>query len=248
MSRRSFTLIELLVVVAVIALLISILLPALSAARARARSSVCMGNLRQVGLALQQYAEDHQGVIPHGAERDSNDVPEGYEYLATNQIWLADAQTRCGLGIMSRRYVPNTHILFCPADGNSNEQAEIPKIGTDQDAYGSYLYRNRDEVARPVLDDPGLNGEGLSARAWAMDVNSFGVGPGRHVNHKGSPVHVLYGDGSVRGFDNRNDTFSIRGEDFIDWPMRIPPRLDAILRAADRGYAGAPVSPNSPNE
>ncbi len=232
-AKRAFTLIELLVVVAVIALLVSILLPALSAARARARASVCMSNLRQIGLALRAYADDYQGQVPQGAAEPSPYVPEDF---ASNLLWSAAAQSRCGLGVMTRPYVPNTHVLFCPADGNSNEQDEIPKIGTELDAYGSYLYRNADDVERALLDDPGVNGEGLPARAWAMDVNSLGDGPARHVNHDGKRVHVLYGDGSVAGFDNREQTFTIRGEDFIDYPARIGDRLDAILRAADRAY------------
>ncbi len=241
---RAFTLIELLVVVAVIAVLISILMPALSAARARARSALCLSNLRQIGLALGAYAEDHAGAVPCGAENPSPLVPED---VATNLIWSANASSKCGLGTLLKRYARTPRILFCPADGNSNEQNEIPKLGEDdRDAYGSYLYRNRDDVQQPLWDDPGLNGAGLPARAWAMDVNSLGSGPSRHINHKGRRVHILFKDGSSRGFDNRDHTFSIRAEDFIDYPTRLGSRLDAILRAADRGYAGQATTAPTP--
>ena len=57
--RGGFTLIELLVVVAIIALLVSVLLPALSAAREQARSSYCLSNLRQQGTAMLYYAGDY---------------------------------------------------------------------------------------------------------------------------------------------------------------------------------------------
>lgn len=66
--HSAFTLIELLVVVAIIAILAAMLLPALKGARDRAKSAECMSNLRQIGQAIQLYAEDFDGYPPPHAD------------------------------------------------------------------------------------------------------------------------------------------------------------------------------------
>lgn len=62
--RRKFTLIELLIVIAIIMILAGMLLPALNRARASAKVSNCLSNLKQLGYGLHQYADDYNGLPP----------------------------------------------------------------------------------------------------------------------------------------------------------------------------------------
>jgi prepilin-type N-terminal cleavage/methylation domain-containing protein/prepilin-type processing-associated H-X9-DG protein len=68
-KRRGFTLIELLVVIAIIAVLIALLLPAVQAAREAARRAQCVNNLKQLGLAIQNYIDTNDAVPPSGDGR-----------------------------------------------------------------------------------------------------------------------------------------------------------------------------------
>ncbi|MFN4243869.1 MAG: DUF1559 domain-containing protein [Tepidisphaerales bacterium] len=73
-SPYGFTLVELLVVIGIIALLISILLPSLNRAREAAAAVQCASNMRQIGLAMRNYAVAHRDAVPFAMMRD--DRPE----------------------------------------------------------------------------------------------------------------------------------------------------------------------------
>lgn len=89
--RQAFTLVELLVVIGIIAVLIAILLPALNRAREHAKRVKCASNLRQIGIALVMYAQDHKGVLPPGQTKEYvsyGTAPEGYPWTRWhNSSW-----------------------------------------------------------------------------------------------------------------------------------------------------------------
>ncbi|MBP7748010.1 MAG: prepilin-type N-terminal cleavage/methylation domain-containing protein [Phycisphaerae bacterium] len=119
----AFTLIELLVVVAIIALLISILLPALGRARENTKTTMCTSNMRQAGIAFQFYGQDHRDQPPpNRATTDTPGKPLGTPPLYQDMDWWYYAH-------MLPRYIPGrknsqtnaafTGVFQCPADVTS---------------------------------------------------------------------------------------------------------------------------------
>jgi len=111
-DTRGFTLIELLVVVAIIALLISILLPSLARARKQAKRSVCASNLHQIGLAMPAYLQDNDDWYPACSDNpaDFDQVDEDGDPVVYNMVWLWVWRQTTGLTIPIRNAKPCTKL------------------------------------------------------------------------------------------------------------------------------------------
>ena len=249
-GRPGLSLIELLVVMAIISLLAAILLPTMSQARRNARLVTCAANLGQIGIAMIAYADQHTETIPMGPPNVGPYDFSGRK-VATNQLWIGDdnplhSRGYTGLGLLLTWQATPPRLLYCPADDARNQDEELPRIGSSQDAYGSYTYRQLDQVPdiyrAGKLSNLGANevaGVSVSVEAMVFDTNSLGPGPYHHTNHDAAMVNVTYRSGSVRTFSNRNGIFSIPMESFQS-PDAILQRLDQILINADYGYGHSP--------
>lgn len=108
MKRRAFTLIELLMVIAIIALLVGILLPALSRSRQLGRSTQCLANLHSLGTAVLMYADTNDGRLPHVGLAHGGAVDEG-------SAWINSAASDIG----------NEKITRCPDDRSPHWDSPI---------------------------------------------------------------------------------------------------------------------------
>ena len=137
--RRLFTLIELLVVIAIIAILASMLLPALSKAREKAKSIGCINNLKTFGLAFTMYMQDNNGQ-PLASTTDKNDTRHLWYHHVNNML----NGTNFGDGVSY-----SNKLFICP-----NET--VPP-GNETGKFKFFHYGNNSDVTGDAANRPGYN-------------------------------------------------------------------------------------------
>ena len=176
--RLSFTLIELLVVVAIIAILASLLLPAVSAAREKARGAFCINNLNQLGKSMIMYADENNGRTPPGIA----------VYAMNNMIHHQNPMIGAmGAGFLYPDYCPSLKTFFCPSAHDFLRERGLYGMtnwGSDI-VLSSYSYRGTLAGASELLDEN-------TSRVMFCDYAKSPV-----YNHQATGVNVLHGDGSA---------------------------------------------------
>ncbi|HEX8523526.1 MAG TPA: type II secretion system protein [Tepidisphaeraceae bacterium] len=225
---RGFSLTELLVVIGIITLLMGILLPVITKARASARATQCMNNLRQVGAFYIMYSQQNEEHVPLGISASLNlpypdmerepgpaDGDNGYFTNRNHYIWAWGRPSAAGGPLVSAGLIHkgNAKMLYCPSDLHGKAfKFNVPENPWPdlKDEGKNTLSTRIDYAVRPVLGQ-GWGHDELNRQVGYPDMVQLfrlksqailaelpQVPPANHGSGASTFINVLYGDGAVR--------------------------------------------------
>ena len=161
---RAFTLVEMLVVIAIITVLCALLLPTLNRAKANARRTTCLGNLKQVGLSVLMYSDDSNDKSPKPEGVNTNRILSitGYKKLIESYVGLNGASSA------------RTKLFACPTD---------KYFYTVSNGFVVAINEPLHDQSRVDFSSYGFNGQNVDTNRlrvalelYGIDLSSFGVG------------------------------------------------------------------------
>ncbi len=179
-ARSGFTLVELLVVIGIIAVLVALLLPALSAAREASRTTHCLSNLRQIGMTLSMYAIENKGLLPP-------QYPDSIRLLTPRVRETFDRYLKGTYGVFYcptldpvTRFIPVVPPILSPADAYKPAEFHWKNPAITSNTYHAlgYLYLGNPTIAGPPL--PGgiwvdADGDGSTRDEYLIKLHEKGA-------------------------------------------------------------------------
>jgi prepilin-type N-terminal cleavage/methylation domain-containing protein len=225
---RGFTLVELLVVMGIIAVLIALLLPALSRARDAANTIACLSNQRQLALLTIMYVNENRGWLPH-CSYDNHSPPDPLAWQRQDLTWYEYIVTHSnGAEDTNRNVTDFGTLMICPSNSigmmYSAAYDRLVKVGSVPSASSGYNSINwigvnanlatRDDYSQPVLGAPPASGvkyasiRRSSKVMLAIDNDSYlfagGYYPAEHLrwrHHQNKGINLVFMDGHAITWD-----------------------------------------------
>ncbi len=200
-GRKAFTLIELLVVIAIIGILAALLLPALSAAKNRAKRIACLNNLKQINTGLLMYADDNSGTMPQLSATSTNCLAYYYKESMKSYVGLTGTSSSAD------------KVFACPVEQSVPTYGLPSKIAFYD--YSDYVFNSYlsgikvSSVSHPSITSATLEFPGYFGFSWhkpqSKYVMVFDVNGNQHPAYNNAMNNVGFVDGHVSYIKIYND-------------------------------------------